>query len=147
MASFSAPLVVSATPVRLPPTVRAGDGLGSPGHPISAIGALPPSREEGRARFARYYDPAGEEGNRTSRRDVKSLDPARWGDESDRTFDATGAGSIFFLVQVLSQDLGPATGPIARHRDGPVLASDAYRRAGGDPALYSEQPQLLRIAV
>lgn len=144
MASFSTPLVVSATPVRLPPSARAGSG--SPAYPISAIGALPPTREEGHARFARY-DPAGQEGSRTSRRDLRSSEPALWRDDSERAFDATGAGSIYFLVQVLNQDIGPAAGPIVRHRDGPVLASDAYRRAGGDPALYSEQPQLLRISV
>jgi hypothetical protein len=56
-------------------------------------------------------------------------------------------GSSLFLAQVLSQDLGPAGAVVALHRDGPTLGSDAYRRAGGEPVIYSEQPHVLRIAV
>ena len=140
MASLSAPLVFSATPVRLPPSAFAAAGSGSPAHPILAVAALPWTHAEGRARPSRQ-DPAGQEGDQASGRDLQPQRPAR------RRGDAVGSGSIHFLVQVLNQDLGPAANPIVRHRDGPVLASDAYRRAGGDPALYSEQPQLLRIAV
>jgi len=146
MASFSAPLIISATPVRLPPSALAAAGSGSPAYPILAVAALPSTREDGRARAARR-DPAGQENSRTNSRDFEPQRSAQWRGDPEAAFAAAGAGSIYFLVQVLNQDLGPAAGPIVRHRDGPVLASDAYRRAGGDPAIYSEQPQLLRIAV
>jgi hypothetical protein len=146
MASFSTPGVFSATPLRLPPPAFAAAGSGFPADPILAVAALPPAREDGRARPWRQ-NPAGQEGRRAGRRDVEPRQGApRYGDAAP-PFDTAGAGSIHFLVQTLNQDLGPAVNPIVRHRDGPVLASDAYRRAGGDPAIYSEQPQLLRIAV
>lgn len=48
---------------------------------------------------------------------------------------------------MLGQDLAPAQNALAQHRDGSILGSDAYRRAGGEPTLYSEQPRILRIAV
>ncbi|MFQ5775932.1 MAG: hypothetical protein ACE5GS_15535 [Kiloniellaceae bacterium] len=55
--------------------------------------------------------------------------------------------SARFLIQVLAQDLGPPAGPLAQHRDGAVLGSDAYRRAGGQPPLYSQRPTVFRITV
>jgi len=52
-----------------------------------------------------------------------------------------------FLAQIFGQDHGPAGNVVALHRDGATLGSDAYRRAGGEPVIYSEQPRILRIAV
>ncbi len=53
-----------------------------------------------------------------------------------------------FLAQVLGQAAeSGAHGPLAGHRDGPTLGSEAYRRAGGEPALYSPEPALFRLAV
>ena len=56
-------------------------------------------------------------------------------------------GSIGFLAQVFGQESGlrdPT--PLGGHRDGPSLGSRAYRRAGADPELYSEDSALIRFA-
>jgi hypothetical protein len=53
-----------------------------------------------------------------------------------------------YLAQLLAQaGDGPDEGPLQRHRDGPSLGSAAYRRAGGEPAVYPEAATLFRLAV
>ncbi len=53
-----------------------------------------------------------------------------------------------FVAQILGQASGPQPDqPLGRHRDAPVLGSEAYRRAGGEPALYRSDPALFRLAV
>ena len=53
-----------------------------------------------------------------------------------------------FVAQVLGQASGPQPDqPLLHHRDAPVLGSEAYRRAGGEPALYRSDPALFRLAV
>jgi hypothetical protein len=59
-----------------------------------------------------------------------------------------GGAAPGFVAQILGQASGPQPDqPLARHRDGPVLGSAAYRRAGGEPALYRSDPALFRLAV
>jgi hypothetical protein len=50
------------------------------------------------------------------------------------------------MAQVLNQTWGsgPSAG-LPDHRDGAVLGSDAYRRAGGEPALYPTGATLFRL--
>ncbi len=48
---------------------------------------------------------------------------------------------------MLGQGAGTPAGPLAHHREGSELGSEAYRRAGAGPTHYSEQPALFRIAV
>ncbi len=53
-----------------------------------------------------------------------------------------------FVAQILGQASGPQPDqPLLHHRDAPVLGSAAYRRAGGEPALYRSDPALFRLAV
>lgn len=71
----------------------------------------------------------------------------------DALRDREGRGAGFaaatgFLAQVLGQAPDPeAESPLLRHRDGPSLGSQAYRRAGGEPPVYSEAPNLIRLSV
>ena len=71
--------------------------------------------------------------------------------DTDRT--ATGKTKLWnptaeFLTQILGQSHGPDQPEGLRHdRDGPVKGSDAYRRAGGEPEVYSTSPTVFRIAV
>lgn len=36
---------------------------------------------------------------------------------------------------------------LVQHRDGAAIGSAAYRRAGGEPQVFSEEPELFRLAV
>ncbi len=59
------------------------------------------------------------------------------------SFSAAG-----FLTQILGQTAGSEGAQGLRHnRDGPTKGSDAYRRAGGEPAVYPSSPTVFRIAV
>jgi hypothetical protein len=57
-------------------------------------------------------------------------------------------GTIWYLAQLLGQE-GEADehSPVGEHRDGPLLGAEAYSRAGADPLLYSEDPEVFRLAV
>lgn len=51
-----------------------------------------------------------------------------------------------FLVQVLGQDPGQPAHGLTGHRDAAALGSEAYRRAGGAPPVFPEDPAVLRIS-
>jgi hypothetical protein len=54
--------------------------------------------------------------------------------------------SAGFMTQVLGQALGgEVSAGLPGHRDGAALGSDAYRRAGGEPALYPTGATLFRL--
>ena len=60
--------------------------------------------------------------------------------------EATPAsGLAVFLVQVLGQDRDPPAHGLSGHRDAAALGSDAYRRAGGTPPIFSDEPAVFRI--
>ena len=52
-----------------------------------------------------------------------------------------------FLVQLLGQDHEQPQVFVAEHRDAAALGSDAYRRIGATPPIYSEQPTLFSFAI
>lgn len=52
-----------------------------------------------------------------------------------------------FVVQLLGQEDSETRPPLARHRDGPRLGCEAYRRAGGEPPADCESAQVFQIAV
>ncbi len=54
-----------------------------------------------------------------------------------------------FAAQLLGQQASAAlAGPeLLGHRDAAALGSEAYRRAGGEPAIYSEAPAYFRLSV
>ncbi len=56
--------------------------------------------------------------------------------------------SAGFLTQILDQAAAfTEPGGLRQDRDGPAKGSDAYRRAGGEPAVYPTSPTVFRIAV
>ena len=57
------------------------------------------------------------------------------------------AESVPFLVQLLDQELGRPQVFVAEHRDAAELGSDAYRRIGATPPIYSEQPTHFSFAI
>lgn len=57
------------------------------------------------------------------------------------------AASSLFMAQLLAQQAAAGTSALSAHRDGPALASESYRRAGGDPPLYSSDSAVFRFSV
>jgi hypothetical protein len=155
MASFTSPLSFSTGAlVRLPSPLPSVAGQGFEVRPIPGVIPPPPPREEPWARQSRQDQT--EDRNRTRRANPGSFGPGSFGGSRPRgtpvpAFAPDGYATSAFLAQILgqdqSQDLGSAPTAGARHRDGAALGSEAYRRAGGEPVYYSEQPRILRIAV
>ncbi len=79
--------------------------------------------------------------------------PPANGGPADPDGAATGQTKLWnptagFLTQILGQAHGSDQPAGLRHdRDGPAKGSDAYRRAGGEPEVYSTRPTVFRIAV
>ncbi|MFQ6018066.1 MAG: hypothetical protein ACE5KF_07700 [Kiloniellaceae bacterium] len=115
------------------------------GRPIAAIGRVSHLQDEARAGHSRQ-GPGGSQRSQEPKGThglpvvvaVPGAGPPR---------DPSNSPSSHFLVQMLGQKLGPSARLLTQHRDGPVLGSDAYRRAGGEPALYTDQATVFRIAV
>lgn len=146
MASFSSPLVFPASAsIRLPSALPSAAGEAFEVRPIPGVVPPPPLREESQARQPRQD--LAENRDRTRRADQGAFGQSRPRYSPAQPFAATDFATSPFLAQILSQDLGPAGNVVALHRDGATLGSDAYRRAGGEPVIYSEQPRILRIAV
>ena len=51
-----------------------------------------------------------------------------------------------FVAQLLAQQTASGEPVLAEHRDGPALVSGTYRKAGGDPPLYSPGPAIFRFS-
>lgn len=66
--------------------------------------------------------------------------------DAERLAPHPGA-STPFLVQLLGQEPDRAQVLIPQHRDAAVRGSDAYRRTGATPPIYSEQPTLFSFAI
>ncbi len=114
---------------------------------ISAVQRIAPPRQDARARQSRP-DPGDSERSREGgNREVRELTVRSASDPFAKPFAGARFASTHFLVQMLSQGSGAPPGPLAQHRDGAALGSAAYRRAGAEPAYYSDQPGLFRIAV
>jgi|GEM_PF-4965744 len=165
MASLSSPLTLSAgasirLPSPLPSPLPSANGQGFEVRPIPSV--VPPSllRDESQARQSRR-DLADEErpdGRGQTRRTEsgffgpEAFGPGAFGgarlqQNPAQSFAPEDFVTSEFLAQILGQDLGSTTNVVVLHRDGPTLGADAYRRAGGEPTYYSEQPRILRIAV
>ena len=146
MASFSSPLVLSAgTAIRLPSPLQSASGQTIEVRPIPGVVPAPLLREESQARHSRQ-DLAEDRGH------TRRADQTSFGQSRPRLNPASSAApaefaTSQFLAQILGQDHGPTGNVVTLHRDGASLGSYAYRRAGGEPVIYSEQPRILRIAV
>ncbi len=111
---------------------------------------LPP-REDGRARQSRPDPVDSERSGKRDHREVRQLAirsaSSGFAQSSPGNFAGAQFATTHFLVQMLGQGTGAPAGPLAHLRHGAELSSEAYRRAGAEPAHYSEQPALFRIAV
>lgn len=143
------PAVISA--FALPPSARpavAGTGQSDQGgrseRPVPAVARIIDLREEARARQARR-DPTSDP-RRQERQGPRSPPVfARSTAGAGTPLDPASIASADFLAQMLHQASGRAEGGLAGHRDGPLLSSDAYRRAGAQPAFYSTEAKVIRI--
>ncbi len=110
-----------------------------------------PSRGDARARQSRLDPVDSERSRKRDHREIRQLVIGSGSDDLAQRFPGKFAGAHFasthFLVQMLGQGAATPAGPLAHHRDGAELGSEAYRRAGAEPTHYSEQPALFRIAV
>lgn len=72
----------------------------------------------------------------------------------ERPISFSRLSSMPFMVQVLGQEgraaksaTPAAPGGLSEHRDGALMGSDLYRKAGGEPELLPETATLVRFAV
>ncbi|MEE9234127.1 MAG: hypothetical protein V3U28_01640 [Candidatus Acidoferrales bacterium] len=148
----SVPSMVILPPLGSGPE-RAGPGaLGEQAfRRVPGIQRILPPREDARARQSRPGPVDSERSRKRDLREVRQLVIRSGSDDLPQRFPGNFAGTRFasthFLVQILGQGAGTPAGPLAHHRDGAELGSEAYRRAGAEPAHYSERPALFRIAV
>jgi hypothetical protein len=142
------PSVIILPPVAPGPERAAPGASGATASPrVSAVERIAPPREEARSRQPRPNAGEGERSRRREGRELRHLAVRSGAGQAPQPFGAVRFAASRFLVQVLGQGSGPPAGPLAQHRDGAALGSEAYRRAGAEPAHYSEQPTLFRIAV
>ncbi len=118
---------------------------------IPGIQRILPPHEDARARQSRPGPVDSERSPKRDYREVRQLVILSGSDGLPQRFPGYFAGAHFasthFLAQMPGQGMGAPAGPFAHHRDGAELSSEAYRRAGAEPARYSERPALFRIAV
>jgi hypothetical protein len=143
------PAIVSAFPV--PPSARpvaAGTGQSDQAErrdrPVPAVARIIDLREEARARQARR-DPTGDPRRQERQRPQSPPVFARPTAGAGTPLDPASIASAHFLAQMLDQASGRAEGRLAGRRDGSLLSSDAYRRAGAQPAFYSTDAKVIRI--
>ena len=119
--------------------------------PVPGIQQILPPREDAWARQSRPDPVDSERSRKRDYREVRELVIHSGSDDFAQRFPGTFAAAPFasthFLVQMLGQGAGTPAGPLVNHRDGAELGSEAYRRVGAEPAHYSENPALFRIAV
>ncbi len=118
---------------------------------VPGIQRILPPREDARARPSRPDPVDSERSRKRDHREIRQLVIRSGSGDLAQRFPGNFAGAHFtsthFLVQMLGQGAGTPMGTLAHHRDGAELGSEAYRRAGAEPAHYSERPALFRIAV
>lgn len=135
----------AAPAARAQETASNADGA-TRNQPVAAVARITHSREDSRARQTHQNSPRGERsqtGEESPQSLSTSLQPAS---RAAPTPLAQQTAVAQFLAQMLNQDIGPIDTALAEHRDGPALGSTAYRRAGAEPPVYSEQPMLFRVS-
>ena len=102
-----------------------------PGPPVSSL-------EPGSS-----FEADGADGS-TRRRDRPASVPAL---SEDKTSPFVERAAIAFLAHVLGQDRGGQEGgrPVAQRAPRPADGTDAYRRAGGEPLIFSDTPAYFRL--
>ncbi len=105
-------------------------------------------RQDAPARFRARTAPEEARGSRAGPRSASAPPDSPPQAPDGRRAGAPFAAATSFVAQVLGQaPEEEIESPLLRHRDGPSLGSEAYRRAGGDPPVYTEAPSLFRLAV
>lgn len=136
----------------LAPSGAAGQGSGSRQVIEAVVRTTPPraGSEEAAAR-ALVEQRAGEgrDGSTGRERTAAAQEPAK-----GRLASFSRLSSMPFMVQVLGQqalaERSPAAAaqtPFSQHRDGALMGSDLYRKAGGEPELMPDNATLVRFAV
>lgn len=80
---------------------------------------------------------------------------AAQGPAKGRQVSFSRLSSMPFMVQVLGQQSlaakglqpAPQNSPLSQHRDGALMGSEIYRKAGGEPELLPEDATFVRFAV
>lgn len=117
-------------PVHPPPQDSDGSGPREPrrfrGPPVSSLEPVS------------SFEADGADGS-TRRRDRPASVPVL---SEDKTSPFVEQAAIAFLAHVLGQDGG---GPVAQRAPRPADGTDAYRRAGGEPPVFSDTPAYFRL--
>lgn len=115
--------------------------------PVPAVTRVVGLRDDPHARRPRPESERSQS-QRQSPRTAAAPDPAGAQSGATARAPARPAGSTpQFLTQVFGQDMAHDADALARRRNGPALGSLAYRRAGGEPVLYSQEPAIFRVAI
>ena len=104
------------------------------------------AQQRGALRQRRGDEPEAQAGgSRASRQEASA---------KGRLISFSRLSSMPFMVQVLGQEgqtakgaTPAAPGGLSEHRDGALMGSDLYRKAGGEPELLPETATLVRFAV
>ncbi|MEM7172120.1 MAG: hypothetical protein AAF530_18260 [Pseudomonadota bacterium] len=164
--SRTAYLPVPVTPHALTgPRAKADPTRLEPVRPVPAIEAQPPSSQNPRPAQQNVQDRGKAEARQDFTRQGLEPNPreirnGRGGFTGSASQTATGTNSstAFYLHQLGEEGSGQNTEDaglgraqlsvvLAKHRDGLALGSGFYRRAGGEPEIFSEGPTLLRLAI
>ncbi len=118
---------------------------------VPGIQRVLPPREDARAHQSRPGPVDSERSRKREHREVRQLVIRSGSNDLPQRFSGNFPGARFasthFLEQMLGRGARTSARPLAHHRDGAALGSEAYRRAGAEPAHDSEQPALFRMAV
>lgn len=158
--SFSAAVRPAAIEI-LPPsrhdsgrqkTVRPVFAVERPRSAVDAAEQFTPQRLKQGSAEARHEQPREEPDTQAAERRAEQ---SRAASAEILRFPVRGAGmaATGFVAQLLAQGLGNGVGP-ALSLDPPggaggnaALGNEAYRRAGGEPAIYGEEPAYFRVAI
>lgn len=136
MTSIQNPTAAAAT-LSLPPAVLHLPAGAEHRLPVAAAAPIPDRRGE----------PAPALQPRVRERDARGSAPPPSQGARGAPVRAAQAPALGFLAQLAGGAQNGPVGALAWHRDGPALSSEAYRRAGAEPPVYSEQPRIFRITV
>ncbi|NIA68389.1 hypothetical protein HBA54_07270 [Pelagibius litoralis] len=105
------------------------------------------AQQRGSVEERRWQEQQGSQGRS---RAVQVQEPAK-----GRLISFSGLTSMPFMVQVLGQEQAQTSqgsratpqSALSQHRDGALMGSDIYRKAGGEPEIMPESATFIRIAV
>ena len=137
-------LVIVPNPGATAPSVlrQAGPRLLPPVRPAEAIVDAPARNRHDLRHGAPADRRAGSPRDSQQRREAETAPAYDSGPFARRGETASSP----FVAQLLAQQTASGEPVLAEHRDGPALVSGTYRKAGGDPPLYSPGPAIFRFS-